>query len=293
MKYLLFIALLPVLSFASEGDAFTAQLYKYEEMGPSLSLEVNNRLSAALDKANKSNHGCNPEVALKAIKKELLRPVVGVFEYWSSHTDKVKGHYVDYANSIYRDLGWKENFPIHLGKFGMATFFKINGTLVASDKFGHFFDEGHTYYKMVVEEGKSLEEAMEKGVALEEGIYGYKRSKVFSYGDLSANHKGYEFWTSVIHDKNNNNYVACGKDGKFKLNRKFSFAEYVDDSWDESINCSKYANDFVTYRVNHRIAELESKFNRKLSCVSHIAKCEKLAEKYQDQKEYLINPACY
>lgn len=280
-------------TMASEGDAFTARLYQYEDMNAKLSNEVNHRMLEALMKANKKPHNCDKQIAINALKKAFLRPVVGVFEFWSSHTNQVSGHYVKYSDSIYKELSWKENLPVHLGKLGMATFFNINGTLVASDKFGHFFDEGYTYFDLVQNQHKNLEDALKKGVELEKGIYGLKRSKVFSHGDLVANKNGFDFWNNLFNDKNGNNYITCDESGNFHLNRKFDFKEYVDDGWDEGINCNIYADSNTEERVNKVIHQLEIKTGRNLSCPAEKEKCSSIIEKYQDIKEYVISPSCF
>lgn len=288
------LLLLPVIAIASEGDAFSARLFTdYKDMEPLLNKEVNGRIVEALNSANKKPHDCRPEVAMKALKGEFLRPVVGVFEYWSSHNDVLQGHQIKLKNSIYKDLAFSENWPVHFGKFGMATFFNINGTLVASDKFGHFFDEGHTYYEMVKEQGLTIQEALNKGISLEEGIYGYERSQVFSYGDLVANRNGYEFWNSLFNDRAGNNYVGCTPDNKFFLRRSFAFSTYVDDGWDEGINCSKYSNKSVEDRVMKVIGDLEKSSGRKLACPAERYKCAAIVNKYQAEKEYLVSPMCY
>lgn len=291
MKFLLLL-LLPVLTFASEGDAFTARLYKdYEDMTPLLNQEVTKRINHALNKANKNPHACEPAVAMKALKSEFLRPVVGIFEFWATHNDVLQGHYIKLNKSIYKDLTLKENFPVHLGKLGMATFFKINGVLVASDKFGHFFDEGHMYFE-TVQNGQTIQDAMNKGIALEEGIYGYERSQVFSYGDLIANRNGYEFWNSLFNDKEGKNYIGCSTDKKFIMQRAFDFSIYVDDGWDEAVNCSKYASKSVEDRVLNVIADLEKSSGQKLACPSERYKCNAIVKKYQSEKEFLISPMC-
>lgn len=294
MKYLMLLLLLPVLANASEGDAFSAHLFTdYKDMEPQLNNEVNTRIAHALDKANKKKHACVSDVAIKAMEDEFLRPVVGVFEFWSSHNNVLEGHYIKIEDSIYKDLKLKENWPVQLGKFGMATFFSINGTLVASDKFGHFFDEGHTYYEMVNRQGLSMQDALNKGISLEEGIYGYERSAVFSYSDLVANRNGYEFWNNLFNDKDGNNYIGCDADSKFFQSRPFKFSRYIDDAWDESINCSKYSNKSVEDRVMKVIGDLEKSSGQKLACPAQRSKCEKIVKKYQAEKEYLVSPMCY
>lgn len=294
MKYLIMLFLLPVMGLqASEGDAFSARLFTdYKDMEPLLNKEVNKRLVHALNMANKKPHACNQEVAMKSLKSEFLRPVVGIFEYWSSHNDVLQGHYIKVGDSIYKDLKFSENWPVQLGKFGMATFYNINGTLVASDKFGHFFDEGYTYFDMINRQGLTLQDALNKGISLEEGIYGYERSAVFSYGDLVANRNGYEFWNSLFNDKEGKNYIDC-KNNTFYLDRLFKFSRYIDAGWDESINCSKYSNKSVEDRVMKVIADLEQSSGKKLACPVQSNKCAEIVKKYQAEKEYLISPMCY
>lgn len=293
MKILMMLLLLPVLSHASEGDAFSARLFTdYKDMEPLLNEEVNKRIINALDKANKKKHSCYSDFAIKAMEDEFLRPVVGVFEFWSSHNSVLQGHYIKVGDSIYKDLNINENFPVQLGKFGMATFFNVNGTLVASDKFGHFFDEGHTYYEMVNKQGLPMQEALNKGISLEEGIYGYERSAVFSYGDLVANRNGYEFWNSLFNDRAGDNYIGC-ENNHFYLRKGFKFSKYVDAGWDEAINCSKYSTKSVEDRVMKVIADLEKSSGVKLACPAERNKCAAIVKKYQAEKEYLISPMCY
>ena len=291
MKFLI-ILLIPIVAFSSEGDAFTAHLYTdYKEMGPQLSHEVERKINLALNFSNAVNMGCKKEIAYSAIKRELLRPFIGVLESWANFSPRVEGHHVRYEDSVYRDIKLSENPTTHLGKAGMATFFSINGILVSSDKFGHFFDEGHTYYKMVNLEGKTMNEALQKGIDLENGIFGLKKTGVFSYADLVANRAGYEFWNSLFNDKNNNDYIKC-INGKFKLVRRFSFANYVDNGWDEAINCNKYSPLFET-RIYKAIANLEKRSGKRLACERNKDKCIPLIKKYGDHAISLISPTCF
>lgn len=293
MKILLILSILSNITFASEGDAFSARLFSdYKEMGPQLSAEVNRRLEKAIKHANTSEVLCDKNIVLKSIENEMLRPVVGVVEFWSSHSDEVSGHYIKYADSIYKEIPLKENLPVHLGKLGMATFFSINGTLVASDKFGHFFDEGHTYFNMINKEGKTLEQALQRGVDLENGSYGLKRSKVFSYGDLVANRNGLDFWTNLLANPNGKNMLSC-ENGKWAMSYQFDWKDYVDDGWDEGINCNGYADRTTVDRVNDVIKRLEEKSGRHLTCPAEKEKCAAVIKKYQGETSYLVSPSCF
>ena len=291
MKFLI-ILLFPVITFSAEGDSFTAHLYTgYKEMGPQISQEVERKINLALKYSNLLDSSCNINIAFNSIVRELHRPFIGVFESWANYSSSVDGHHVNYEDSIYKDIKLSENPTTHMGKIGMSTFFSINGTLVSSDKFGHFFDEGYTYFKMVNREGKTMSDALQKGIDLENGMFGLKKTGVFSYADLVANRAGYEFWKSLFNDKNNNNYIKCFK-REFKLARRFNLAEYVDNGWDESINCNKYSPLFED-RIYKAIANLEKKSGKKLACEKNKSKCIPLIKKYGDEAISLISPSCF
>jgi len=296
-SFFMFTIVLPFISIssqASEGDAFKARMFQYKEVMHEFDDAVNARLQTALDKVNKKNAknshlSCTKEELLDVIGKKFRRPVVGIFEFWAVHSSDIPGHYVPLKKSIYQDLTLKENLPVHTGKLGMATFYQINDVLVASDKFGHFFDEGWTYYK-ILKSGGSLVDAMNKGIELESGIYGLERSQVFSYGDLAANRAGLEFWKRIA-DEREDSYLKCDK-GQWSIKNRFSFKPYVNAAWDEGINCSRYTNESITKRVNKRIKEFQEQSGLNLSCPIESDKCAELKKYYGDEAKYILNPLC-
>lgn len=290
LSLILFFLILPAES--SEGDAFTARTFDYLDQTNEINSEINKRIKQTITEINKRNHNCNFELLIQEFANNFVRPIVGVFEYWAISNEKLKGHHVKYKDSIYQEISIVENLPVHFGKIGMATFFKINGVLVSSDKLGHFFDEGYTYFRLMTKKNKTLEDVLKYGFELEKDWQGFVRTKVFSYADLVANRNGLDFWLSLSSDKNVNNYLKCERN-KFELVRKFDFADYVDTAWDESVNCNVYATESIRLKVEKEINRLSKKYKKNFTCSIEKEKCLGLAKtKYKVGVNLLISPEC-
>lgn len=128
------------------------------------------------------------------------------------------------------------NYPLtHVS--GIDPSIKIAGHIVGTDKFGHFMTEGYETYKRIVLKDGSLEKAMLWGIGTEQGYFGLSVSGVKSYSDLAANYGGSRFWASILDGPSP--YFAC-IDGKFAQIRRFTWADHVNNAWDEGINCSQF-----------------------------------------------------
>jgi|GEM_PF-1980273 len=288
----LFLFILNQPAETSEGDPFTARTFKYVDQTNEINTEINSRLNQVLSEFNKKNHNCDQELIIQEFANNFVRPIVGVIEYWAISNEKLKGHHVRYEDSIYQDISIIENLPVHFGKIGMATFFKINNVQISSDKLGHFFDEGYTYFRLMTKKEKTLEEVLKYGFELEKGWQGITRTKVFSYSDLVANRNGLEFWQSLFADRNGKNYLKCEKN-KFELIRKFDFKDYVDSAWDESVNCNVYATESIRSKVEKVINGLSKKYKKNFTCPIEKSKCLELANsKYRVGVNFLISPDC-
>ncbi|MGK5083710.1 hypothetical protein WDW37_10440, partial [Bdellovibrionota bacterium FG-1] len=115
----------------------------------------------------------------------------------------------------------------------------------------------------------------------ENDVNGMKGNGIRSYADMATNFSGYLFWREVA--GGTNPYFAC-TDGKFvRTARKFNWAEYASDSWDEGINCSEFS-DSVGAAVKKALGQL------KVTCPVDPAICEKIAQ--QTCGFTFISPAC-
>ena len=64
---------------------------------------------------------------------------------------------------------------------------------------------------------------------------------VLSYADLAAGYFGYLFWKDLLSMESPESFVVySASEAAFVQRRPFTLAAYVNDAWDESINCSTF-----------------------------------------------------
>jgi hypothetical protein len=123
--------------------------------------------------------------------------------------------------------------------FGVGRTIRLAGTFVGTDKLGHFISQGYKYYRRHL---RGLPEAkiLARGRFAERWLFGQWTTGIFSNADLVANYQGYRFFRSLFEDG-----IVPGKGrlvgwraGRPVLLREFTFADYVDDYWDEALNPS-------------------------------------------------------
>lgn len=164
----------------------------------------------------------------------------------------------------------------------------VNGVYVGADKFGHFFDQGYEYYRKM-KKTKSLQNSLDYGVQLEEGMYGLSSTGIKSYGDLVANYNGLKFWQEIVDARNP--LVACS-DGKWFVKRPFTFANFVDFGWDEGINCSEFDSALrKTFLANIRSLKRKNP-GMEFNCPISSKACESLVKKYEAVAKYILSPKC-
>jgi hypothetical protein len=75
----------------------------------------------------------------------------------------------------------------------------------------------------------------------EHGLKGLTLTGVVSYADLAASYSGFEFWGDLLSFDAPSSLVAHDvATGRFAVRRRFRFADYVTDAWDEAINPSTF-----------------------------------------------------
>jgi hypothetical protein len=154
----------------------------------------------------------------------------------------------------------------------LAPSINIDGHYICTDKLGHFFSEGKVFYQQYqtqfnskknekeqtfVKDGLALKSSLSLLTRTEYGNYGVKTTHVFSNGDLAADFGGGLFWFSAMSLKSggvpeslkktfigkNENikgpYFSCENGKLQRTGRVFDWGDYVNDAWDEGINCSE------------------------------------------------------
>jgi hypothetical protein len=292
---------------ASETDAFTVRYTAIADSTALLDAEMNRRLNVAMNDANQeirtSTTTCDSSRLMKALSQQLHRAIYGRLEGWIRNHPEIPHALVPLEGSVYREIRWWENLPVHLGTVGFGPVLRINGHLVGNDKIGHFLDEGlHNFEKSqeIKADPKSSEDPVLAAIAFgdetEKGVYGIKATGVYSYADTVANLNGMSFWMRLTGKPlfgQGESYFACDQ-GKWKRKAEFTFKDYVDAGWDEGMNCSEYRDEGYRTRVMNEIQRLEQNDpeHRRFACPVVPNICSTLAAKYGEYASGVLNPSC-
>lgn len=280
---------------AYEVDNFTDSDIALEDSREQLNAEVERRLEKSIAEANSKMNGffrsirCDDSPA-KDARVQLFKSLSSQF----SSGYIIRGGMEDYAEqeltqgprrylqkienqrSVYRGSESKI-----LNNIELASVIQINGVRLGTDKLGHFFKEGFTYY-----DGRrqgTLELVRRTGSNMEKTFTGRGSTGVLSFADLAANYDGFRFWSRVLGEgispcssagaaagakvysmakelaasqsspgqiststKRDEPYICC-QDGRFQRNPRvaFDFADYVSNAWDESSNCNRYSEELA------------------------------------------------
>jgi hypothetical protein len=124
----------------------------------------------------------------------------------------------------------------------------LSGRVIGLDKIDHFIREGLVHWR-TVEKGGDIAVSMAREVGrpdrplgwTEYGLKGMSMTGVFAYADLAAGYSGFRFWNDVLSVGQSNSFVARdAAHHTFTKQRAFTFADYVNDAWDEGINRSVF-----------------------------------------------------
>jgi hypothetical protein len=171
---------------------------------------------------------------------------VDKIERWAMDSDQVERLQPSRRESIYQGHPfWATRVA---AVFGVGPTIKVNGQLIGSDKMGHFLSQGRKFYRRYM---RSRDESMaaEHSAYTERAIFGQMTTGVYSNADLVANYEGYLFYRSLFEDD-----VVAGKkailawqDGQWIIQRSFTWADHVNEYWDEALNVNHYDSILYPY----------------------------------------------
>lgn len=203
-----------------------------------------------------------------AVKNALGGGEVGKLEHWAIRENGLRKVTVPYNKSIYAGGGLTTGSG-GLFLMGIVPSLLVNGHYFGADKLGHFFDQGYDYYEAIYVRRDPSHSLETLGLEDENDINGMKGNGIRSYGDMAANFSGYLFWRQVA--AGSTPYFEC-RDGKYvRTSRKFDWSEYVNDGWDEGVNCSEYKPS-VKKEVDRALGKLG------LKCPVEPARCQAIAD---------------
>jgi hypothetical protein len=182
------------------------------------------------------------------------------------------------------------------GIFGVGPTIKINGQLIGSDKLGHFLSQGRKFYRRYM---RSLDEAeaARHSAYTERAIFGQMTTGVYSNADLVANYEGYLFYLSLFEDNvvGDKKAILAWKEDHWVIQRPFTFADHVNEYWDEALNVNHY--DKVLYpHMQERLQTFCGDYSRAPEMYS-IEDEARLVERYQhlelrDTSELRLDQLC-
>lgn len=128
-----------------------------------------------------------------------------------------------------------EERPI-LAMYGPASTVRLGDLLVGTDKIDHFWVQGWLYWRRS-HRGEDEARAVAWGTRTELQIWGQATTGIFSWGDLAANHTGYQFYAALLSDRSP---LGLDDAGCVELVRGFRWEEWADGRFDEVLNPSSY-----------------------------------------------------
>jgi hypothetical protein len=164
---------------------------------------------------------------------------VDKIERWAMDSEEVERLQPNGRQSIY------QGHPLYAtrvaGLFGVGPTIKVNGQLIGSDKLGHFLSQGRKFYRRYL---KYLDEskAAEHSAYTERALFGQMTTGVYSNADLVANYEGLLFYRSLFEDGiiPGKPAILAWQDDSWVIQRKFTWADHVNEYWDEALNVNHY-----------------------------------------------------
>lgn len=146
--------------------------------------------------------------------------------------------------------------------FGVGRTIRLAGCLVGTDKLGHFFSQGFKYYRSHLH-GWSEQRIIKRGTLNERWIFGRLTTSVYSNADLVANWEGYLFYRSLFEDDifPGKPRIVRFRNGRADVLRPFTWADHVNDYWDEALNPSWW-NPTLEEAMHAKLAEYYADYLR-------------------------------
>lgn len=252
------VASLAAPAMADEADNFTCRgRLKSDALAP-LDGWINARINDALAAANAPGRkacdaGCLERLLQDRVGKSQLKGWTLVpgsdFVEWAKSAQAIERCHLKFSDTIYGarryDQPWRFVY-LHRIIFVLDSI-QLSGRVVGLDKLDHFVREGLDHWKRT-QAGATIAESMAREIGTpgkhlqwtEYGVKGASLTGVFAYADLAAGYFGYRFWQRLLTLDAPDGYVGRDASGTYVLRRPFTFADYVNDAWDESINCSTF-----------------------------------------------------
>jgi len=231
------LCLLPAIAGAYETDQFSNRLAPLQDS----TAVLDERVNESIEKAVHSQAGSRSE---RRVVEAIYHDIGGHhwvdrIERWAMKSDAVDRNTPDRYDSIY------QGHPLWATRvaalFGVGPTIKLNGTLIGSDKLGHFLSQGRKFWRRYQKYNDEAK-AAEHSAYTERALFGQMTTGVYSNADLVANYEGYRFYRSLFEDD-----IVAGKpailrwdEDHWEIQRPFTWADHVNAYWDEALNVNHF-----------------------------------------------------
>ena len=284
-------------AFSAEVDQFTNREAPLADSSAIINQKANLALKDALKNLNSEKSGCDEELLYKKLRTYYGNHLNGSFTKEVIKSDEIQKRAIAIPDSVYRDWGFFDgtilNYkPLQQTDSPISALIRVGDHVIGTDKFEHMFGRGWVYFTKNYTKGKGVQSALDAGIFGEKFELGGLRVEtgVFSYGDLSANFNGMRFWNHVLQNNddvlgveyNAGPFVAC-KNNQWVTAKPIDFKNYIDDAFDESINCSKFATEEGLASFTKNIEAMGD------TCPMDREKLSVVTQKYGKLSKWLIN----
>jgi hypothetical protein len=283
----------------SEADTFTRRNEFLADSTEIINLKANQAISDSIlnANANANNSGCIEKNLYKSMRLYFNNHMKGKLTIDIINNTEIPKRIISLHDSIYGNWTPANGFGLGLGmmkkaKSTLASVVILDKQLVGVDKFEHMFGQGFLYFTDNYLKNKGPITAAKKGAMREKLMLGGNilENGVFSYGDLAANFNGMRLWNHMLQlrddvlgaDHNIGPYIACEND-KWVQVKEIDFRNYIDDSMDEAVNCSKFTTKATVKKFTKTINDLG------FSCPVDQRRLDDLKVKYGPMAKYMIN----
>ncbi|HAZ14474.1 MAG: hypothetical protein A2X86_00255 [Bdellovibrionales bacterium GWA2_49_15] len=252
-------------SLASEVDNFTGRDEPLRDATEVINQAANHFLDEAVTSANKRGT-CDRQRLYRAIKLRFRDRYQDKFCDYVHTSSEVPRRGTRIKESIYAEASAINS--LIMGGLGViydsnAPVLNMHNVQIGGDKFEHFFGMGFYYFRRHYLQKQPIETVLDFGMSTETGILGRYMTGVISYADLAANFKGMHFWNHLLREGEDvltfeqklGPYIRC-EQGHWKRVHEVDLSLYIDNAWDEAINCSLFSTKEFLIRVQKRLSRL-------------------------------------
>jgi len=253
----LFSVVVAAPALADESDNFTCRGRLSSDALAPLDAWINARINDAMAAANTAgSKPCDAGCLVKLLQdrvgqshhKSTLVPESRLVQ-WAKSDPGIERCHLQLRDTIYGARAYDKPllFPFLHRIIFVLDSIQLSGRVVGLDKLDHFIREGLDHWRRT-QAGSTITESMAYEIGspdkhlkwTEYGLKGTGLTGVFAYADLAAGYFGYRFWQRLLTIDGPDGYIQRDAKGQYTRRRTFTFADYVNDAWDEAINCSTF-----------------------------------------------------